>query len=81
MIGVFKALYDYTPQDPENELALVEDQILYILDQDDAECVPCSFSAFGLQPRALLPSVPPTLARPRLLPYPARSVCLEKTRR
>ncbi|KAL7414783.1 hypothetical protein BDY24DRAFT_384558 [Mrakia frigida] len=37
MFGVYKALYDYTPQDPETELALVEGQVLYILVKEDEE--------------------------------------------
>ncbi|CED82923.1 Src homology-3 domain [Phaffia rhodozyma] len=35
MFGLYKALYDYTPQDPETELALAEDQELYIIDKED----------------------------------------------
>lgn len=37
MFGVYKALYDYTPQDPETELPLVEGQVLYILVKEDEE--------------------------------------------
>ncbi|WVN87949.1 uncharacterized protein L203_103146 [Cryptococcus depauperatus CBS 7841] len=36
-VAVAKALYDYTPQDPETELAFAEDQILYIIDKEDDE--------------------------------------------
>jgi hypothetical protein len=39
MFGVYKALYDYTPQDPETELPLVEGQVLYILVKEDEEYV------------------------------------------
>jgi hypothetical protein len=39
MLGLYKALYDYEPQDPETELALTEDQAIYILDKEDPECV------------------------------------------
>lgn len=37
MWAVCKALYDYTPQDPETELALKEDEIVYILDKEDEQ--------------------------------------------
>lgn len=39
MLGLYKSLYDYTPQDPETELALTEDAILYVLDKEDEQYV------------------------------------------
>jgi hypothetical protein len=37
--AVAKALYDYDAQDPDGELSFKEDQILYIIDKEDDECV------------------------------------------
>lgn len=42
MLGLYKALYDYAPQDPETELPLTEDQAIYILDKEDPEYVPAA---------------------------------------
>jgi hypothetical protein len=40
MFGLYKALYDYTPQDVENELALTEEtSVLYVLDKEDDQYV------------------------------------------
>lgn len=50
MLGLYKALYDYAPQDPETELALEEGQVVYVLDKEDAEYVPISYPPFRLAP-------------------------------
>lgn len=36
-VAVAKALFDYTAQDPEDELSFSEDQILYIVEKEDDE--------------------------------------------
>ena len=36
-VAVAKALYDYEAQDPETELSLKEDQILYVIEKEDDE--------------------------------------------
>ncbi len=36
-VAVAKALYDYAAQDPETELSFSEDQIVYVIDKEDAE--------------------------------------------
>ena len=36
-VAVVKALYDYSAQDPETELTFKEDQIIYVIEKEDAE--------------------------------------------
>jgi len=36
-VAVAKALYEYAAQDPETELSFSEDQIVYVIDKEDAE--------------------------------------------
>ena len=36
-VAVVKSLYDYAAQDPETELSLKEDQVLYIIEKEDEE--------------------------------------------
>jgi len=36
-VAVVKALYDYEAQDPEGELSFKEDQIIYVIEKEDAE--------------------------------------------
>jgi hypothetical protein len=36
-VAVAKALYDYAAQDPETELSLKEDQLVYIIEKEDEE--------------------------------------------
>ena len=36
-VSVAKALYAYDAQDPETELSFDEDQILYVIEKEDAE--------------------------------------------
>jgi hypothetical protein len=38
-VAVVKALYDYVAQDPDGELSFSEDQIIYVVDKEDDECV------------------------------------------
>src|SRR5687768_17248984 len=52
--AVAKALYDYDAQDPDGELSFKEDQILYIIDKEDDECVNPTFFAVDLPGRELL---------------------------
>jgi hypothetical protein len=36
-VAVVKALYDYPAQDPETELSLKEDQLVYVIEKEDDE--------------------------------------------
>lgn len=36
-VAVVKALYDYTAQDPQDEISFKEDQVLYIIEKGDDE--------------------------------------------
>lgn len=56
MLGLYKALYDYVPQDPETELPLSEDQVIYILDKEDPECVSPRHLPFRPNARSFSPS-------------------------
>lgn len=38
-VAVAKALFEYAAQDPETELSFREDQILYVIEKEDAEWV------------------------------------------
>lgn len=78
MFGLYKALYDYAPQDPETELALAEDQVLYILDKEDAECVSAR-PAFPLSPSPAQPISGPTeAASPSRAAPPRRRACPDR---
>ena len=36
-VAVVKSLYDYAAQDPETELSMQEDQVLYVIEKEDDE--------------------------------------------
>ena len=36
-VAVVKSLYEYEAQDPETELSLKEDQVLYVIEKEDDE--------------------------------------------
>lgn len=36
-VAAAKALYDYTAQDPETELSLKEDDVVYVIEKEDEE--------------------------------------------
>jgi hypothetical protein len=38
-VAIAKALYDYDAQDPAEELSFKEDQIFYVVDKEDDQCV------------------------------------------
>ncbi|RXK37875.1 hypothetical protein M231_04874 [Tremella mesenterica] len=64
-VAVAKALYDYTAQDPETELSLKEDQIVYIIEKEDNDWWKAKLKetdgnqgAIGLIPQTYVEEIP-----------------------
>jgi hypothetical protein len=55
-LAVLKAAYDYAPQS-EDEIAIKENQLLFLLDKSDDECVHGSWGLFDSDSYSIMHSV------------------------
>ncbi|ORX39089.1 hypothetical protein BD324DRAFT_587922 [Kockovaella imperatae] len=79
-VAVVKSLYDYAAQDPDTELSLKEDQVLYIIEKEDEDWWKAklkdehgSEGSIGLIPASYVEEIPPVHQTKSIYAYEATS--------